>query len=354
MNGKERLLAAMAGHPVDRPPVFYMGTPAISEAVVQALSTPDSVAAPGGLARETDAALALGADVVFVRPRFVPGEGRTGGFRTAEVHARMHQEPGHEDLVIPPAPLATAESADDIYSFPAWPDAGWFDYDLPDDQRKLARTHGAVARGNNAMFLSASALRGMEGILVDMAIAPEIAASIFARITDFNVSKLERFLERNADLVDAVDIGDDIAGQNGMLFSVGMYRQFVAPQLARLADVAQRYGKEPVFFGCGGFRDVLPEMISAGIHNVGRMQTEASGNELTRLVRDFGDTAVLWGALDAQHALIEQDPDGAAAHVHEVLSVTSGHRYVAGPTHTFTADTPVDNVLACYRALGTM
>jgi hypothetical protein len=101
-------------------------------------------------------------------------------------------------------------------------------------------------------------------------------------------------------------------------------------------------------------------MADAGIRNIGRLQTEAAGNELKGLVRDFGGRVALWGALDAQHALIEGGPADAAEHVRRVLETTESTdgtlpaRFVAGPTHAFTEDTPVENVLACYRALGTL
>ena len=351
MNGKERVNAVLAGMPVDRMPVFYMGTPPVDGAVMRALGIASSSKA---VPDESDVAMALGADVLFVRPRFMPGHGRIGGFRTREVHAHMHQEAGYESVAIPRGPLVDATTADDVYAAGCWPDPDHFEYDLTGEDLDPCETPCVVARGNNSMVLSASALRGMENLMMDMALNPELTAAVFRRVTDFNTERLDRFLASSGRHVDVVDIGDDIAGQNGMLFSVDMFRAYIRPQLERLVATIRRHGKVPLFFGCGGFRDVLDEFVELGITSVGRMQSEARGNEFGGLVHDYGGRVVFWGALDAQHALVERDPAGAAEYVRGIIGLAHGRGLVAGPTHTFTEDTPVANVLACYRAIGTI
>jgi uroporphyrinogen decarboxylase len=352
MNGKERVEAALTGERVDRMPAFYMGTEAVNRAVMEALGS--TSASAHETPSENEVAIALGADVVFVRPRFAAAEGRIGGFRTQEVHAHMHREAGYESVEIPRGPLADAATPDDVLAVDCWPSADHFDYDLTAEDRERCETHCAVARGNNSMFLSASALRGMERLMMDMALDPELATAVFERVVDFHVERLERFLAESGELIDVVDIGDDIAGQNGMLFSVDMFRTFIRPQLERLVRVIRRHGKVALFFGCGGFRDVLDDFAELGIVNAGRMQSEARGNDFVGLVRDYGGSFVFWGALDAQHALIERDAAGAASHVREIVGMSQGRGLVAGPTHTFTEDTPIANVLACYRELGTI
>jgi uroporphyrinogen-III decarboxylase len=81
------------------------------------------------------------------------------------------------------------------------------------------------------------------------------------------------------------------------------------------------------------------------------MQTEAAGNDLAGLKADFGDRLCIWGALDAQHALIEGGTKVSVEHTRRALAAAGPTGFVAGPTHTFTEDTPIDNIQAVYKIL---
>ena len=323
---------------------FYFGTEEVNAALGRRLSV-----------RPFDNLIgaALGADVIFVRPRFTPEfSGEPGGFRTAEIHARIHREDGYEAIEVPKGPLADLEDPDQIHDIDCWPKSESFIYAIEGDDSTLASTHFVVARGNNSMFLSAAGLRGMEQFMMDMALKPEMCHAILRKITDYNLHRIKKFLDKCGDLIDVVDIGDDVAGQSGMLFSVDMWKEYFKPYVAELVGEIKEHGNRVLFFGCGGFRDIIPDFIEMGVDCAGRMQTEAVGNSLSGLKSDFGCSLCIWGALDAQHALIEGGKADAATHTREVMSIGgAGGRFVAGPTHTFTKDTPVENILAVYSTL---
>jgi uroporphyrinogen decarboxylase len=344
MTPKEAVIAAVENRQRAYTPCFYMGTPGINTALGERFGVDGT--------RENAVAAALGADVMFVRPSLrkdLPGA--IGGFRTAEVHAKIHQEDCHESVVVPRGPLADVEYPSEIHNVDCWPSADSFSYTNDQADLKLSQSRGVVARGNGAIFLSAVGLRGMERFMMDMALEPAMCHEILAAITAFFKEKLARFLEASGENVDIVDIGDDIAGQSGMLFSLDMWRQFIKPYVSELIDVAKSYGKKVLFFGCGGFRDVIPDMIDMRIDCAGRMQTEADGNDFGGLVRDFGTRICIWGALDAQHTLIEGTAGEASEHTRAVLEAGRNVGLVAGPTHTFTEDTPIDNIIAVYETI---
>ena len=50
--------------------------------------------------------------------------------------------------------------------------------------------------------------------------------------------------------------------------------------------------------------------------------------------------------------MIEGSAQGAARHVRSVLEIGgAGSGFVAGPTHSFTEDTPLENIIAAYEVL---
>ena len=340
--------------PVDIP-AYYMGTDPINRALTLELDIDTENLSNSAI--ENRVAVALGADVIFERPTFVPSElSSVGGFRTAEVHAQIHGEKGVVSSHAPRVPLSDIKEPGAIHEVACWPNPDSFDYRIPESDLDMCRSHGVVDRGNGAIFLSAVGLRGMEQFMMDMALNPELCHEILGKITEYFRTRIRRFLESSGDAIDVVDIGDDVAGQSGMLFSLEMWRDFIKPYVEILVGEIHRFGKRALFFGCGGFREIIPDFIDIGIDCAGRMQTEATGNNLTELKRDFGEEICIWGGLDAQHVLIEGNREEATAHTKAVLAAGSANGgaagFIAGPTHTFTEDTPIENILAVYEEIG--
>jgi len=100
---------------------------------------------------------------------------------------------------------------------------------------------------------------------------------------------------------------------------------------------------------------LFPDFIDMGIECVGRLQTEAKGNDFREVKREFGRDLCLWGAVDGQHVVIEGSQEEVREHVKRLLDIgAEGSGFIAGPTHSFTEDTPVENVIAVYKVLGGM
>ncbi len=266
------------------------------------------------------------------------------------MHAKFHKEAGHENIVLEKAPLADIEDPAAIHEVDCWPDPDWFDYQIDRNHTERIRDRAVVARGMGAIFLYSMSLRGMEQILIDMALNPEMAEAIFTRITDTNCARIERLLASNPGLIDYVDIGDDVAGQSGMVFSIDMWLSFIKPQLQRMVDICKRYNTEVLFHGCGGFADLFEEMKEIGISGVGRLQSDAAGNDFDSLLSRFGGRISLWGGVDAQHRLISGSTVEVGRYVEKLKTAAQGG-FVIGPTHTFTEDTPIENIIAMYTSI---
>ncbi|MDD5596987.1 MAG: uroporphyrinogen decarboxylase family protein, partial [Victivallaceae bacterium] len=120
----------------------------------------------------------------------------------------------------------------------------------------------------------------------------------------------------------------------------------------KAVELCREFEVIPYFHGCGGFSVLYPDFIEMGITCTGRLQTEAKGNNFAELKAEFGKDLCLWGAIDGQHILVEGTPEEVKAHVRTLLTNNyDGTGFVAGPTHSFTEDTPIENVLAVYEAL---
>ncbi|MCE5237218.1 hypothetical protein LLH23_01845 [bacterium] len=341
MTSKERVLRSIRHEAVDRTPYYYLGG-RVDAALAQRL---------GVAAGDSEALLrCLGADVRYVWPRLVqaPGEVRYG-YNCGAVHARLHNQPGGQGPAI--YPVGTAQNVADLDQW-RWPDPDWFDYDVPADVAAAWRDQAVVAYDMGILFLFAMGVRGLEQLMMDMACEPDLAHEVFRRIAEFNLERTRRFLTANAGLIDILGLGDDVAGQGGMVISPAMWREYMKPHLQRMVDLCREFAVIPYFHGCGGFRDLYPDFIEMGIACTGRLQTEARGNDLGDVKRRFGRDLCLWGGIDGQQVTVRGTPDEVRDHVRAVLRIGApGGGFVAGPTHSFTEDTPIENIVAVYEVL---
>jgi uroporphyrinogen decarboxylase len=342
VNSKDRVLRAIRLQEVDRTPTYYFGTHLTNRRLAARL----------GVRPDDEEALlqCLDVDVRYIRPIFIPGEGRQQ-FSYGDIHAIIQHEDGHESVLATKRPLEDATTVDEILSYPGWPSPDWFDYQIPEHLLPEYRDRAIVAYDMGILFLYAMGMRGMVQLCMEMAAEPEIARAIFYKIGAYNLERTRRFLEANQGIIDIVGLGDDVAGQEGMIISPRMWRDMIGPHVQDMVDLCHEYDVIPYFHGCGGFRALFYDFIEMGIPCVGRLQTEAKGNDFAEVKAEFGDTLCLWGAIDGQHVLVEGSVDDVRRHVKEVVEIGRPTGFIAGPTHSFTDDTPIDNILAAYEVL---
>jgi len=344
MNSRERVLRCISHQETDRLPSFFLGTSQISQRLLDRFGI-----------RERDPDLLidrLGADVAFLSPPVLqkPGEARYN-FDCGSVHAKIYD---NNEMVLEKLPVEEASSIADLDKW-RWPSPDWFDYEIPKARLERLKGKAIVAYDMGIVLLYAMSVRGMEQIMMDMAGEPEMAHAIFSRISDFNCERIRRFLKANKGVIDIVGIGDDVAGQGGLFFSLEMWRDYFKPHLKRMVALCEEFGVVPYFHGCGGFRTIVPDLIEIGVKCAGRFQTEAKGNEFSSVKKDFGREICVWGAIDGQHVAVEGTPEQVRAHVEELLRIGSpGSGFLPGPTHSFTEDTPIENILEAYRTLGAL
>jgi len=346
MDSRERVLRSIKHEEVDRTPSYYLGTGSITSALTErfGISSPNA---------EHQLLNHLGTDLAYFSPSLIPkpGEDRHG-FCMGSVHAKMVE--GKSDVVVEKAPVEEAVTIEDLDKW-SWPDPDWYNYEISRKAFGLLNGKAIVAYDMGIVMLCAMGARGMEQLMMDMAGEPEMAHAIFKRIADFNYERSRRILEANKGVVDILGIGDDVAGQSGLFFSLDMWREYLKPHLARMVELCHEYKVIPYFHGCGGFSVLFPDFIDMGIECVGRLQTEAKGNDFREVKREFGRDLCLWGAVDGQHVVIEGSQEEVREHVKRLLDIgAEGSGFIAGPTHSFTEDTPVENVIAVYKVLGGM
>jgi uroporphyrinogen decarboxylase len=192
-------------------------------------------------------------------------------------------------------------------------------------------------------------LCGMDKILTDMALHPELACAVFDRFTDFYVAYYDKMLSAARGRIDLFRIGDDIGTQRGALISPAMFRQFVAPRLQRLVDLAHSHDTKVMFHSCGSVTAFIEALIEIGVDILDPIQVRAAGMDPARIKSAYGSRVCLHGAVDTQYILPQGSPGEVAENVRQMIDILgAGGGFVLAPCHVLQTDVPTENVRAMY------
>ena len=193
-----------------------------------------------------------------------------------------------------------------------------------------------------------------DNFLILLASEPRKAHDFLDKLVQIHVAKLEAFLGAVGKWIDIVVFGDDLGMQTGPLLSPKMYREFFKPRHQRLWRRAKELADVKVMLHCcGGIRELMPDLIDAGLDAVNPVQISCRGMEARELKAEFGNDLVFWGGgCDTQSILPRESPERVRSHVREQVEILSpGGGFVFQQVHNIMADVPPENILAMFEAV---
>ncbi|HTY36203.1 MAG TPA: uroporphyrinogen decarboxylase family protein [Bacteroidota bacterium] len=193
-----------------------------------------------------------------------------------------------------------------------------------------------------------------DGFLLLLAEDPDRAHAFLDRIVEMHLKNLEHFLGVVGESIDIIVFGDDLGMQSGPQISPAMYREFFKPRHKIMWERAKQLAPVNVMLHCcGGVRELLPDLIDAGLDAINPVQIACSGMDVATLKSEFGSEMVFWGGgCDTQRILPQGTPEEIAAHVrHQVDILKRGGGFVFQQVHNILADVPPENVVAMLDAV---
>ena len=187
-----------------------------------------------------------------------------------------------------------------------------------------------------------------------LAAEPQKAHAFLDRTLQIHLENLTSFLEDVGEFVDIVVFGDDLGTQTGAQISPEMYREFFKPRHAEMWQSAKRLADVKVMLHCcGGVRELLPDLIEAGLDAINPVQITCTGMDAAELKREFGSHITFWGGgCDTRDILPKASPEEVKKHVFSQLEILSpGGGFVFQQVHNILADVPPENVVAMFEAV---
>ncbi|NMC39231.1 MAG: hypothetical protein GYA41_12995 [Bacteroidales bacterium] len=148
---------------------------------------------------------------------------------------------------------------------------------------------------------------------------------------------------------------DDLGTQTSTILDPGLLRQIVIPRLKTLfSHIKGRLPHVKIFMHtCGSVRELIPDLIDAGMDILNPVQFTAAGMDLKALKRDFGDTITFWGGgVDTQSTLNKGTPRQVMDEVMRIIDIMApGGGFVFAPVHNIQNDVPPENFWAMWDTL---
>jgi len=173
-------------------------------------------------------------------------------------------------------------------------------------------------------------------------------------LMEMHMANLEKYLSLVGPYIDVILFGDDLGMQTGPQMSPAMYREHFKPRHQQLWNAAKQQADVKVMLHCcGGVRELMSDLIEAGLDAINPVQITCRGMEAEGLKRDFGEKLTFWGGgCDTREVLPKGTPQQVADHVREQVSVLSpGGGFVFQQVHNILSDVPPENVIAMLDAV---
>lgn len=347
MTSKERVLATFAFQKVDRVPVNYRTNAGIDA----------RLKAHFGLKKDSNQRLReiLGVDFRGIGVHYI------GARLHKEIPDRLvdpqwgwrrrwikHGSGGYWDYCDFPLQDADEEMV------AAWPipTADDFDYSSLVESCKRNEKYALYVggAGTACVMNTAGFFRGMEQMLVDLAIDEPAGLLLIDRFMELQYRRLERILDKVGKLVDFVWMGEDLGTQIGPLISTELFRRHIRPYHERFINMAKTYNLPVMLHTCGSSSWAYEDYIEMGLKAVDTLQPEAKDMSPQYLKQHFGGRLMFHGAISTTGALSFGTVQDVIKDVKQTLEIMMpGGGYCLAPTHSFQDNTPVENVVAMYE-----
>jgi hypothetical protein len=199
-------------------------------------------------------------------------------------------------------------------------------------------------------------IRDIEEWYISTVTRRDYIKEVFARQTEIALGNLKLIYQAVGDRVHVVFMdGTDLASQNSLFCSPDAYRELYLPYAKQLNDWIHANTKwKTLKHCCGGCAPLIEGFIAAGYDVLNPVQTSAQGMDPAGLVETYGDRIVFWGGgVDTQQTLPFGTPEEVRAQVTERVEIFGRKNgFVFNTIHNIQCNTPVENLLAMFAALG--
>ncbi len=348
MTSKERVQTAFKRCKADRVPVNYFANPGIDSRLKKhfGLKTDDNL----GLMDK------LGVDFLGIEPLYTGPElhpqipdrrvNKLWGMRCRWIE---HQCGGYWDYCDFPLKYADMEAVE------RWPlpNAEGFHYKRLNELCKEYKDYALFYGGAGLVDImnGMGMLFGTERVYMAMADEDNALMRLIDRKIEVQLEIMRRSLEAAEGNYTFVWIGEDLGTQRGPLISLSSYREVLKPRHQKFINLVRSFGLPVMIHSCGSSSWAFNDMAEMGVDVVDTLQPEATNMSPAYLKSAYGDKLAFHGCISTAGPLSFGTEAELEKYVKNTLDIMMpGGGYSMSPTHSIQDNSPVENVIALYKA----
>jgi uroporphyrinogen decarboxylase len=219
---------------------------------------------------------------------------------------------------------------------------------------------GIADRNTAGLTENSLRIRGYENWFMDTMNDPDGVEALFDRIVDDKLRYWDTIIDwaietGNEHKIQVIAEADDLGSQATTIIDPDILRQMVIPRFKIIfTHVKKRLPHVKTFMhSCGAIRELIPDLIEAGLDILNPVQFTATGMDLKGLKRDFGHALTFWGGgVDTQSTLNNGTPQQVADEVKQIIDILApGGGFVFAPVHNIQDDVSPENFWAMWDTL---
>ena len=188
------------------------------------------------------------------------------------------------------------------------------------------------------------------------AMRPDYIHKIFETQCEIGLKNIEKLAEALGDMVQVAFVsGTDFGTQNGLFASPDTFRELYKPYMKAINDkIHELTGWKTFIHCCGGFFEIIPDIIEAGFDVLNPIQYYAATMDPVEIKSQFGKDLVFWGGgVNTQQTLPFGTPDEVYKEVRRQIEIfhSDNTGFVFNAVHNVQSDVPTENILAMFKAV---
>lgn len=289
------------------------------------------------------------------------------GDTTAPPSGHMPKGGWYSDNIVrqPPIDEATLDPEDNVEEFGLVPEADLAHYAAESKRlfegtdKALVANFGGTGFGDISS-VPAPKLKHPKGIrdisewYMSLLARRDYVYRVFERQCEIALANLERIHAVVGERVSvALITGTDFGTQRGPFLSTEAYLDLFYPFHVIVNEWVHTHTQwKTMIHTDGSILELIPHFIKAGFDVLNPIQWTAMNMDPAMLKREFGKDLVFWGGgVDTQRTLPFGTPEEIREEVKRLIEVLSEEGgYVFTTVHNVQGDTPVENLLALYKA----
>jgi uroporphyrinogen decarboxylase len=204
----------------------------------------------------------------------------------------------------------------------------------------------ALLAGLQGPFTTAWLLMGYEQMSYALYDDPEMLVDLF-RIANEYFKEAARLCARAG--CDGMWLADDLGDSTRGFVKPDLFRRYVLPHIADLAETMADLGIPVLLHSCGHISDYLDDLAQTRISAVHPLQRTA-GMDLRAFKENYGRRFAIIGNIDSSRTLPYGAPADVAAEVREAIDTAApGGGFVLASDHSLHDGIPLDNIVEMFR-----